>query len=161
MAGKQPVQGESQSGSPQGRNTWDFLIVTVVITAIVVLTIWLIAKYPRTPSTVESILGIVIPAFAAVFGVTVGYAGGHVTGQARGRELGKQEVKGPLLQRLNELSQQAAVMDTIRTHAENPAGSNRWLLRTTVAGKQLDLGTTEDLDLAGKINNMRDYVAGL
>jgi hypothetical protein len=161
MAGNQPPPGEVQHGSPQGRNTWDFLIVTVVVAAIVVLTIWLIDKYPHAPSTVESILGIVIPAFAAVFGITVGYAGGHVTGQARGRQLGKQEVKGPLLERLNELAQQTGVMDTIRTHAENPAGSNRWLLRTTVAGNHVDLGTTEELDLAAKVNSMRDYVASL
>jgi len=40
----------------------------------------------------------------------------------------------------------------------SPQGRNCWDFR---AGKHLDLGTTEDLDLAGKINNMRDYVADL
>lgn len=150
-----------QHDSSQGRNGWDLSIVTVVLVAIVGLTALLIYKYPHAPGTVEAILGIVIPAFAAVFGLTLGYAGGHATGQARGRQLGKQEVQGPVLQRLDKLVQQAGVIDTIRTHAENPAGSNRWLLRTTVAGDHLDLGTTEDLDLAGNINNLRDYVANL
>ena len=36
MAGNRPPPGEAQHDSPQGRNTWDFLIVTVVVAAIVV-----------------------------------------------------------------------------------------------------------------------------
>jgi hypothetical protein len=148
-------------GTQQSRNLWDFLIVAVVVLAIVGLTIGLIEEYPHAPRTVEAILGIVIPAFAAAFGIAAGYAGGHVSGQARGRQLGKQEVKGPVLQRLQGLNPPAQAVNTIRTVAESPAGSNRLFLNSNFAHNPVDLGTADDLDFAAKIKDLQDYVAGL
>lgn len=135
------------------------LIVVAVIAAVVGLTVWLVHIYPSAPKNTEGILGIVMPTLTAAIGAVAGYAGGHLTGRAQGRQAGKDEVRGPLLQRINTLGQRAGVVDTIRNHAMSPPNSDRWFLASNFENNnRVDLGQLDDLDLAGQINNLRDYV---
>lgn len=76
----------------EGRNLWDFLSVAVVVAGLVGLTIFLVEIYTKSPKTTISIIGIVVPALAAVFGVTVGYAGGNLKRQATGKKAAKQQL---------------------------------------------------------------------
>jgi hypothetical protein len=83
-----PIQGPAATpvSGNDGRNVWDFLSVVVVVAGLVGLVLFLLDRSNLKPSDIESILGIVVPVFAAVVGATVGVAAGHVTGKSAGKK---------------------------------------------------------------------------
>jgi hypothetical protein len=120
------ANGTQTSG---GRDVWDFLIVLVVVGVLGGLTYWLVHHYTKV-SDVAQILGIVVPAFAAVFGVTLGYAGGNATGKTAGREQAKKQLKQQLAPYVQDLQASAeAYIEPVRKKAANESGHEDWILK--------------------------------
>lgn len=152
-----PAGGNGQANGD--RNRWDFLTVLVVVPALVVLTIFLAVYFKNTPSTTATILGIVVPAFAAIFGASLGNAAGKVSGRREGR----QQVKAKMLPRLADIQGQAGdLVRNVRMHAENPTGSRDWLLSANFAQQPVTLMSDDDMDkLARDIDAVRGYLEDL
>ena len=116
LADKPPATQPAKAPAPggDGRNVWDFLCVVVVVAGLVGLVLYLLDRSSLKPGDVESILGIVVPAFAAVFGATVGAAAGHV----RGKSAGKKAARTYLMPKISLLqaarSQSGAEIHTAR-----------------------------------------------
>ncbi|HEY6277531.1 MAG TPA: hypothetical protein VIX86_14490 [Streptosporangiaceae bacterium] len=147
----------------EGHNRWDFLIVLIVVLALVALTIFLAVFFRKTPSTIATILGIVVPAFAAVFGASLGNAAGKVTGRQQGQQQGRQQVKATLLPKVNDIQGRAGgLVQSVRTHADNPPGSSMWRLSANFAGDPVNLMSAADMDqLASDIDSVRGYLENL
>ncbi|MDE3222822.1 MAG: hypothetical protein KGL79_05260 [Acidobacteriota bacterium] len=60
------------------------LLVMVVLAALISLTVYLV-QYFRTATDVTAVLGAILPAFTAAFGLVVGHQAGTVNGAAKGR----------------------------------------------------------------------------
>lgn len=148
-----------QAQAPGSSNRWDFLIVATVVLALFVLTIFLSIYFKRNPSSITTILGIVVPAFAAVFGATLG----HTAGKAAGRELGKQQVKDKVLPKLMSIQGRTdSLVNTMRTHTENPVGTRDWRLMANYAAAPVTLTSNDEMDsLTGDIEIVRGYLENL
>ena len=154
-----PTRGSSTE-TAGGHNIYDFLIVTVVIGALLIITIFLVNHYTSTDDT-ASILGIVVPVFAAAFGVTLGYATGNSTGKATGKDQGRKEVKTALAPQLNEIEATTGeLMQTLRTNAVNPSGSDTWRLQEDFSKHPINF-EPDKMGLPAKIASVRSYVDAL
>jgi hypothetical protein len=170
MAAPQPAGNAPGNAGPpagndpaEGHNRWDFLIVAIVVLSLVALTIFLAAFFRKTPSTTATILGIVVPAFAAVFGASLGNAAGKATGRQQGQQQGRQQVKATLLPKVTDIQGRAGgLVETVRTHADNPAGSSMWRLSANFTGQPVNLMSATDMDqLASDIDSVRGYLEDL
>jgi hypothetical protein len=155
--------GKAGTGPAEGRDRWDFLIVLVVVAGLVALTVFLAVLFRKTPSVTATILGIVVPAFAAVFGASLGNAVGKAAGRQQGQQQGRQQVKTTLLPKVTDIQGRAGgLVRTVRTHAENPAGSSMWRLAANYASEPVDLMSATDMDqLASDIDSVRGYLENL
>jgi hypothetical protein len=160
LAGGQTNEPGNSAPTVGGHNLWDFLIVAFVIGALVAITIFLVKHFAK-PSDAASILGIVVPAFAAVFGVTLGYATGTTTGKATGKEQGKQEVKNSLTPKLDDIATTAeGLVGRLRASTVNPEGSDVWRLQKDLTVEPIDF-EPEKLELPAKIASVRSYLDAL
>jgi Tfp pilus assembly major pilin PilA len=153
------TQGQSTE-TAGGHNVYDFLIVTVVIGALAAITIFLVSHYTKASDT-ASVLGIIVPVFAAVFGGTLGYAAGNTKGKAAGKDQGKKEVKTALMPQLNEIETSTGdLMQTLRTKAVNPAGSDIWRLQADFTRQPISL-EPDKMNLPAKIASVQSYLDAL
>lgn len=137
MASADTEQGGNGAPSTLGNATvWDLARVVVVVAALVYLTVFLVRHYTDSKDAI-SVLGVVVPVFAAAFGVTLGYYTGNQSGKAQGAANKEQAVKNarrnfaktvqPLVQDL-ETRVSRLTMPLI-TELESPRGEDRFLLR--------------------------------
>ena len=91
-AGRAGSGAGAADATVEGRNLWDFLSVAVVVAGLVGLTIFLVANLHKEPENHDLDHWDRCPALAAVFGVTVGYAGGNLKRQATGKKAAKQQL---------------------------------------------------------------------
>jgi hypothetical protein len=110
------------TGVPAG-TAWSFLTALVVITALVILTIFLANHYPKAAGA-ATILGIVVPVFAGAFGASLGYWTGNATGASQGQAQGKQQAKAQVQPKL-EAAEQAVtnIVDKIREEGRSDPGA--------------------------------------
>src|SRR4051794_39009962 len=122
--------GESSPPSPTvGRNLYDLLTVLVALSFLLAVTVFLARHYGRDAAKAGTILGILVPAVGAVFGVTIAYQAGTAKGHAKGEQAGrasgneqaKNEVKQVLGPRLQELDEHFnSMVSTIHREGESP-----------------------------------------
>jgi hypothetical protein len=152
---------QNATQSAGGRDVWDFRIVLVVVGALAGLSYWLVHHYTKV-SDVAQVLGIVVPAFAAVFGVTLGYAGGNETGKRAGRQQAKQQVKAQLTPYIEDLQNSAhAFVQPIERRAEQPSGSEDWVLQPNHLRDAPLTIPKEALALPQKVNQVSELVKAL
>lgn len=85
------------------RNAWDFLVVAGVLVFLGAITVFLVQKYDSDAAKVGSLLGILVPAVGAIFGVSIGYQAGTKKGEADGEATARKQVKDELGGRLGQL----------------------------------------------------------
>jgi hypothetical protein len=82
-----------------GRDKWDFWTVVAVLVALVIIVVILVVAFHKRPAVIATVLGILVPVLAAVFG----YAGGNTAGKRTGR----QEVRAAVTPQLKQIRAQA------------------------------------------------------
>ena len=159
--GAQLIQGPAATpvSGNDGRNVWDFLCVVVVVAGLVGLVLFLLDRSSLKPSDIESILGIVVPVFAAVFGATVGVAAGHVTG----RSAGKKAAKAYLAPRISYI-QSARSRSGIRVRTAYltggpPLAAHAAFAERFASADTADIGDETEIDSA--LGEMKGYLDSL
>ncbi len=106
-----------------GRNLYDLLTVVAALAFLLAITVFLVRHYGGDASQAGSILGILVPAVGAIFGVTIAYQTGAAKGKATGRQAGRTEAKQMLEPKLRALDDQvSAMVSTIRREGESTRG---------------------------------------
>ena len=159
--GSNGTTGDGAGGSPSGtaevgRNRWDFFTALAAVAFLAVMTWVLIKHYGQDASKAGTILGILVPAIGALFGVTLGYAAGSTSGQVKGAADAKKQIKEKLTGDLNRLQTQTdPVVTQIQQAGESPPGAGSVML----GDAEFDL---EHLtDLASNVKSLRSYVQAL
>lgn len=75
---------------------WDLLRASLVLIALVVLTLLVIRHYGKDAQSAATILGIAVPILAAVVGGSLGYYAGSTSGAATGAAKLKQQLTEPV-----------------------------------------------------------------
>ena len=140
------------TGVTDGHNLWDFLIVLVVILALVGVTIFLVLNYLHSPKTTISILGILVPALAGVFGITLGAAAGQLKGKATGQHQARQQMKQSLESKLNDVTQ--AVETSLGTFSSDEG-------REGIGDTRGLAPAQNEARLRESVASLRGYVEGL
>lgn len=91
------------TATPASRNKWDLSIVVVVLLFLGAITVFLVEEYGTDAAKVGSLLGILVPAVGAIFGVSIGYQAGTRKGEAEGQATAKKQIKDELGDRLGQL----------------------------------------------------------
>jgi hypothetical protein len=145
---------DEDGGAPvTGRNLYDLLTVVAALAFLLAVTMFLVDHYGADASKAGTILGILIPAIGAIFGVTIAYRTGTSNGRAAGKEQGRSEAKQLLAPKLVEIDQQVtAMVSTIRREGESTRG---------VDGLRVDGWDVRDSDLAdvqATVKEARSYL---
>ncbi len=98
------------SAAPAAANVWSLAIALVVVSALIVLTVFLVRHYEDVKDA-ASILGIAAPVLAAAVGVALGFAAGGAKGKADGEKNAKNFIKAKLADKLAQAEQ--AVRDLV------------------------------------------------
>lgn len=84
------------TATPASRTAWDFLVVAAVLVFLGAITVFLVERYDTDAEKVGSLLGILVPAVGAIFGVSIGYQAGAKKGEADGEANAKKKVQDTL-----------------------------------------------------------------
>lgn len=158
--------------SATAANLFTFATVVMGLLALIVLTLFVVAYYGKDGvSSATSILGIIMPPVAAIFGATVAYSVGDSKGATKGEETAKKDVKAtfaPKLQRID--STVDSLVSKIQTHGTSRRGSDRVVfpVRLATADTLVEEGLREQFDedeLVGfdqsELNDVRAAVSEL
>lgn len=155
-------QATPETTTTEGRNQWDFHTALVAIVGLVGITLLLV--YTESAHDVETILGIVVPAIAAIFGISLGYWSGNTTGkttgQQQGVEAGKKQAKTQLEAGVDEVTDMAdRLLKQLQTEAVSDRGARMLQLKGTYE-TPVDLAA-DPADLNSKIKALQAAIKAL
>lgn len=145
MSPEEPTGGKQSTPiATRAHSLWDVLTVAVALTALIVLTVFLVRHYGGDATNAATILGIVVPAFAtigaAAFWISVAYSAGQAKGEAAGQTQATQATGKAVADARNEIAEklipslqgaQAAIgrlHGLVEQHAYSPPGERTMIL---------------------------------
>jgi hypothetical protein len=147
---------ETPAPAATARNRWDFLIVVAVVAFLGGVTIFLVDRYGTDADKVGAILGILVPAIGAIFGVSIGFQAGTTKGEEKGKSDAKQEIKKALAPRVKQLEQ---AIGNIAGRIERDGASDAGAESFSVEGVQFD--GSELKEVREQVAETKGYVQGL